>query len=191
MPLALRKAHDLVLDRRAIARARPRSISPEYIGERCEIGADQRVRRRGGGGDVAGDLRRRDPLGQNENGGGGSSPCCTSSPAQSIVLPSSRGGVPVLSRPRAKPYAARVSARPMRGRLADPAGGDLFLADMDEPVQKRAGGQHHPAGRRSAGRRRARPRSPAPSRSSSRSSAAPSAMSRFGVSASNSCIARR
>ena len=36
---------------------------------------------------------------RNEKGSGGSSPGCISSPAQSIVPPSSRGGVPVLSRP--------------------------------------------------------------------------------------------
>ena len=40
-----------------------------------------------------------------ENGSGGSSPGCISSAAQSMVVPSSRGGVPVLSRPSAKPAA--------------------------------------------------------------------------------------
>src|SRR6516225_12344850 len=50
-----------------------------------------------------------------ENGGGGSSPGWTSSPAQLIVRPSSRGGVPVLSRPRAKPKRARVRDRPSDG----------------------------------------------------------------------------
>ena len=50
-----------------------------------------------------------------ENGGGGSSPGWTSSPAQSIVRPSSRGGVPVLSRPSAKPQRASVRDRPSDG----------------------------------------------------------------------------
>ena len=84
---------------------------------------------------------------RNENGGGGSSPGWLSSPAQSIVLPSSRGGVPVLSRPRAKPRAGEGPRQPERWRLADPTGRDLFLADMDQAVQKGAGGQHHPARR--------------------------------------------
>ena len=38
-----------------------------------------------------------------ENGSGGSSPACISSAFQSIVLPSKRGGVPVLRRPSVKP----------------------------------------------------------------------------------------
>ena len=40
---------------------------------------------------------------RNEKGEGGSSPGCTSSAAQSMVRPSSRGGVPVFSRPIVKP----------------------------------------------------------------------------------------
>ena len=83
----------------------------------------------------------------NENGGGGSSPGCTSSPAQSIVRPSSRGGVPVFSRPSAKPWRASVCDRPSDGRFADPARRDLFFADMDQAVEKGAGRQHDPAGR--------------------------------------------
>ena len=34
----------------------------------------------------------------------------------------------------------------MRRRLADAAGGDLLLADMDEAAQEGAGGEHHGAG---------------------------------------------
>ena len=50
-----------------------------------------------------------------ENGSGGSSPGCISTAAQSIVDPSSRGGVPVLSRPSAKPNRSSVSDRPSAG----------------------------------------------------------------------------
>ena len=50
-----------------------------------------------------------------ENGSGGSSPGCISTAAQSIVVPSSRGGVPVLSRPSAKPSRSRVSDSPTAG----------------------------------------------------------------------------
>ncbi len=52
---------------------------------------------------------------RNEKGNGGSSPGCTSSPRQSIVRPSSRGGVPVLSRPSAKPARRKVCDRPSDG----------------------------------------------------------------------------
>ena len=52
---------------------------------------------------------------RNENGTGGSSPGCTSSPRQSIVVPSSRGGVPVFSRPSAKPSPRKVRDRPSDG----------------------------------------------------------------------------
>ena len=68
-----------------------------------------------------------------------------------MVRPSRRGGVPVLSRPSAKP--CRVERRRQtEGRgLADAAGRDLRLAHMDEPAQEGAGGQHH--GRRRQSRR--------------------------------------
>ena len=52
---------------------------------------------------------------RNENGVGGSSPGCISSAGQSIVLPSRRGGVPVLSRPKVRPIASRVLDRPRAG----------------------------------------------------------------------------
>jgi hypothetical protein len=52
---------------------------------------------------------------RNENGTGGSSPGCTFSPRQSIVVPSSRGGVPVLSRPSAKPSPRKVRDKPSDG----------------------------------------------------------------------------
>ena len=80
-----------------------------------------------------------------ENGSGGSSPGCTSSAAQSMVVPSSRGGVPVFSRPSARPSRSSVSDKAERRRLADPAGRRLALADMDQAPQKSAGGQHHGA----------------------------------------------
>src|SRR5213592_2409587 len=50
-----------------------------------------------------------------ENGSGGSSPGCISTAAQSIVLPSSRGGVPVLSLPSANPRRSSVKERPIAG----------------------------------------------------------------------------
>src|SRR5262245_61077423 len=50
-----------------------------------------------------------------ENGSGGSSPGCISTAVQSMVRPSSRGGVPVLSRPSANPSRCKVSDRPSAG----------------------------------------------------------------------------
>ncbi len=46
-----------------------------------------------------------------------------------------------------KTFAGKGLRQAMRGRLADPAGGDLLVADVNETVQERAGGQHHPARR--------------------------------------------
>ena len=77
---------------------------------------------------------------RKENGTGGSSPGCISRPAQSIVRPSSRGGVPVFSRPSGKPSRARVAARPSEGASPTRPAGDLLLADMDEAAQEGAGG---------------------------------------------------
>ena len=57
-----------------------------------------------------------------ENGSGGSSPGCICRLAQSMVRPSSRGGVPVFSRPSANPSRSSVVDRPMAGRFADAAG---------------------------------------------------------------------
>ena len=50
-----------------------------------------------------------------ENGSGGSSPGCISSFDQAMVRPSSRGGVPVLRRPSAKPTRSSASDRPTAG----------------------------------------------------------------------------
>ena len=50
-----------------------------------------------------------------ENGSGGSSPGCISTADQSMVVPSSRGGVPVLSRPSAKPARSSVRESPTAG----------------------------------------------------------------------------
>jgi hypothetical protein len=76
-----------------------------------------------------------------ENGSGGSSPGCISTADQSIVAPSSRGGVPVLRRPSAKPSRSSVSRQSDGGGLADPAGRRLLFAHVNQPAQERAGRQ--------------------------------------------------
>ncbi len=80
-----------------------------------------------------------------ENGSGGSSPGCISTAPQSIVVPSSRGGVPVLSRPSAKPSRSSVSDRPTAGASPTRPAGVWLLADMDQAAQEGAGGQHRGA----------------------------------------------
>ena len=57
-----------------------------------------------------------------ENGSGGSSPACISRLCQSMVRPSSRGGVPVFKRPSAKPMLSSVADRSERRSFADAAG---------------------------------------------------------------------
>ena len=64
-----------------------------------QIGPDNVMGRKSGMGNAAGDLRGGDAVVRKEKGEGGSSPGCISRLAQSIVRPSSRGGVPVFSRP--------------------------------------------------------------------------------------------
>ena len=71
-----------------------------------------------------------------ENGSGGSSPGCISTADQSIVVPSSRGGVPVFSRPSVKPDPLERRGEPHRRRLADPASGPVPLAEMDQAAQE-------------------------------------------------------
>ena len=114
MPVALAEAHDLVFDRRAIARTRL-LIWPEYIGERCTlarmtswVAALVRVIPHW----ICGVVMRSV---STENGSGGSSPGCISTADQSMVVPSSRGGVPVFSRPSANPARSRVRERPIAG----------------------------------------------------------------------------
>ena len=63
-----------------------------------------------------------------------------------MVRPSSRGGVPVLSRPSANPSASSVRESPIAGASPTRPAGVLLLADMDEAAQERAGREHHRAG---------------------------------------------
>ena len=117
-----------------------------------------------------------------ENGSGGSSPGCISSAGPvdgAAVEPRRRAGLePAEREARARSSVAR---QPDRRRLADPAGRDLLLADMDQAAQEGAGGQHHGAGAEARGHRPAGRRRPGRPRSS-RSSASPSITVRFGVS---------
>ena len=142
--------------------ARGSAIWPEYIGERCTlarmiacVAAVVRVMPHWICGFVDALGQRRERLRRLVAG-------LHLEAAQSMVRPSSRGGVPVLSRPSAKPSRSSVPRKPKRRRLADPAGRDLPLADMDQAAQERAGGQHHRAGAQARGHRPAARRDHAP-----------------------------
>ena len=114
MPRLVGEADDLVLDRGAIARAPALDLAGIHR-RAMQIAPDQLMGRRCRRGDVAGDLRRGDPRRQKGEGLRRISPGWISSAAQSMVRPSSRGGVPVLSRPSAKPSRSRVADKPSAG----------------------------------------------------------------------------
>ncbi len=145
MPLALLEAHDLVLDRRAIARAGALDLAGIHRGA-VEIGGDDGVRGLGRVGDVADDLRRGDFARQEGEGlrrlvaflhlkvrvvDGGA------------VEARRRSG---LEASHAKAKAVESLGEAERGSLVDTAGRDLPLADMDEAGEEGAGGEHDGAG---------------------------------------------
>ena len=80
------------------------------------------------------------------NGVGSASPGCSSKASQSMVRPSRRGGVPVLSRQVRRPRRAQRFAEQDRGGLAAAAGGIALFAAVDEAVEKGAGGDDGGAG---------------------------------------------
>ena len=73
---------------------------------------------------------------RNENGTGGSSPGWTPSPRQSIVVPSSRGGVPVLRRPSEKPQRASVRDSPSAGASPTRPAGIFSFPSLSLQVQE-------------------------------------------------------
>ena len=154
VPVAVAEPDDLVLDRGAVARARGYAIWPEYMGERWRlarmtrwVASVVRVMPQWICGLSMRSVRERERLrwliARAASRGWPSRWC----------VPSSRGGVPVFSRPSSKPSPLERARQPDRWRFADPAGRDLPLADMDQAAQEGAGGQHHRAGARAGGRR--------------------------------------
>ena len=81
-----------------------------------------------------------------ENGVGTASPGCGSNCDQSMVRPSSRGGVPVFNRVQCKPSVRSWSPSNWEG--ASPFRPQLYvmLADVRQPVEERPGGDDHGAG---------------------------------------------
>ena len=76
---------------------------------------------------------------------------CSSSRAQSIVRPSSRGGVPVLSRAIGRFGGAQLLGEPMRAILTDAPADHPLLAAEHPPAQKGTRREHD----RGRGQRRA------------------------------------
>ena len=101
-----------------------------------------------------------DPLGQQRERHGRSSSAGLHAPAppSRSSAPSSRGGVPVFSRPSGKPEPVERLGQRRRPALADPAGRHRLLADMDLAAQEGAGGQHHRAARDAPRHRAVAPR---------------------------------
>ena len=152
VPVALAEAHDLVLDRRAIARAAALDLAGIHR-RAMHIGADDRVGRPVGAGDAALDLRVLDALGQRRERLRRivARLHLEARPVDGAAIePRRRAGLQPAER---KADAFKRLRQPERRRLADPAGRDLLLADMDQAAQERAGGQHHRAGAESRGRR--------------------------------------
>ena len=151
MPVALAEAHDLVLDRGAIAR--PAALDLAGIHRRAvDVGADDLVGRRRRAGDAALDLRIGDARGEHRER------------LRRFVAGLQLRGAPVdgravepgrgagLEAAQREAGAGQRAGKAERGRLADPAGRDLPLTDMDEAAQERAGGQHHSGGAEASGR---------------------------------------
>ena len=126
--------------------ARCPAIWPEYIGERWRLSRMIRCVAGVGAGDAAVDLRRGDPARSGtRTAPADRRPAASRAPAQSIVRavePRRRSGLepPELQAARRSSVARQPERRPAR-RPGRPA---IFsLADMDQPAQESAGGQHH------------------------------------------------
>ena len=143
VPLALGKAHDLVLDRRTIARADAGDLARIHR-RAVEIGANDGMRRRGRHCDVADDLRRLDAVGHEREGRRRVVAGLHIEPGpvyRAAVEPRRRAG---LEAPERKAVAGECLRQPERRLLADTARRDLLVADMDQAVEKGAGRQDDP-----------------------------------------------
>ena len=145
MAVALAEADDLVLDRGAIARAAALDL-PGIHRRTMHVGPDDGVGGLGGAGDAALDLRILDAFGQRRErlrrlvAG----LHLQARPVDGAAVEARRGAG--LQPSERKADALQGPRQADGGRLADPAGRGLLLADMDQAAQERAGGQDHGAG---------------------------------------------
>ena len=142
---ALLEANDLVLDGRAIARADALD-GTRIHGRAGEIGGDDGVGRSGRVGDVAGNLGRRDAIGEE-----GERHRRLIDGLHLKLVPVDGPAVEAwrragLEASHAKPEPVKARREAERRRLAHAARRDFRLADMDQAAQEGAGGEHHGAG---------------------------------------------
>src|SRR6185503_3156533 len=141
MAVALAELHDLVFDRRTIARAARGDLSGIHR-RAMYVGADDVVRRRDRTRDAALNLRIVDARGENGKRFRRIVAGLQLERAPidgAAVEPRRRSGFQAAERKAEMFERAREAER---GRFADAAGRDLSFADMDEPAQKSAGGEH-------------------------------------------------
>ena len=99
-----------------------------------------------GPGDVAVDLRRRDPLGEGREGGRRVVAGLAFEPGPVDGAPVEPGRGAGLQPAEREPGALQRLGEADRRRIADPPGRAALGPDMDGAAQERAGGQHHGAG---------------------------------------------
>ena len=145
MPVAIAEPDDLVLDRRAIARAAALDLAGIHR-RAMHIGPDHLMGRRRRAGDAALDLRRRDPVGQHRErlrrvvAGLHFDRRPVDGACHRAAAACRSSAAPAQSRPLER------SRKPHRRRLADPAGRPVLLADMDQAAQEGPGGDDDGAG---------------------------------------------
>src|SRR5579862_3504075 len=135
MPVALAKAHDLVLDGRAIARAAALDL-PRIHGRAVHVGANDVVRRRRGPRDATLNLRVGDMVGQRRKWLGRLVPRLQLQRRpvdRAAIQPWRRAS---LEAPEREPGTLEGARKPKRRRLPNPAGWNLPFPDMNEPAQK-------------------------------------------------------
>ena len=112
-----------------------------------QVGADDGVGVRRRRGDVAGDLRRRDPLGQKRERHGWvvAGLHRERRPIDGASVEAGRGAG--LEPAKRQPKRIEGPGKAQGRGLVHAAGRDLSLADMDESAQEGTGGQHNGAGR--------------------------------------------
>src|SRR5579864_2966799 len=139
-----RKPHDLILDRRTIAR--PGTDDLAAVKRRfIEIGAYKLVCRGRRLGDVANGLWRGDPCGEKRERQRRIVAMLHVQPGPIDRLAIEPRRCPGLQPSERKTGAPQGCRKPERWRFANPARRDLLSADMYEPAKKRAGRQHHTA----------------------------------------------
>ncbi len=137
---AVGEADHLVLDGGTIARAAAGNRAAVDRGA-VQVGADQGVRRLGGGGHPAGDLGGRDALGQGAEGLGRVVAAVLGQAVPGDAGAVQPGGGAGLQAAEGEVQAGQGVRQADRRGLADPSGRGLGGADVDHAAEEGAGGQ--------------------------------------------------